>query len=77
MLPATLMPRKAKSHGSLPDDTQGKRPARRGTKYPDIVRDAKALGVSRTHLYRVLEGKRESVALLIRYQAMKGQAANN
>jgi len=44
------------------------------TKYPGIVRDATELGVTRVHLWRVLEGQRESDPLLARYAALK-QAA--
>ncbi len=40
-------------------------------KFPGICRDAKKLGVERTHLYRVLTGKRISVSLMKRYKALK------
>lgn len=47
-------------------------------RYPDIVADARRLGVTREHLWRVLEGQRESPVLLERYQrlqAKKGRVA--
>lgn len=37
----------------------------------DICADAAALGVERTHLFRVLTGQRSSKRLLARYQALK------
>ena len=52
-----------------------------GASFPDahyaeagaaIVADAKALGVSRHHLYFVLLGTRKSPGLLRRYKALKG-----
>jgi len=59
MLPATSPKRKPK----------GGKPSR--VNYVGIVADAKTLGVSRSHLYRVLEGKRRSDSLLSRYHALK------
>lgn len=44
-------------------------------KYVRIVRDALALGVDRTHLYRVLTGERQSRSLLRRYRELKRDAA--
>jgi hypothetical protein len=35
-----------------------------------ICADAAALGVERTHLYRVLKGQRESASLTRRYKAL-------
>ena len=43
-------------------------------KYVNIVRDATELGVDRTHLYRVLAGKRTSKTLLRRYRQLKEAA---
>lgn len=48
----------------------------RGVKYVGIVADARELGVSRAHLWKVLEGKRKSDALLKRYRAMKRGGAH-
>ena len=45
------------------------RKGRRGTRFPGIVRHARELGVTYTHLYRVLVGERQS-PLLHRYQAL-------
>lgn len=39
--------------------------------YPDIVQDAQTLGVCRTHLYRVLNGKRMSLSLVARYNDLQ------
>lgn len=39
-------------------------------RFPRIARDAAALGVDRTHLWRVLTGRRESASLLRRYRAL-------
>lgn len=36
--------------------------------YPQIVRAARELGVTRPHLYMVLQGTRTSASLLARYQ---------
>lgn len=44
------------------------------TKYPGIVRDASALGVTRIHLWLVLTGRRESRSLTARYAALKKAA---
>lgn len=49
-----------------------KRAARGPTKYVGILSDAAALGVSREHLWQVLERKRESRSLVRRYQELKG-----
>lgn len=45
-------------------------------KHADIVDDAIMLGVERTHLYRVLEGKRQSASLLARYQQLQEDKKN-
>ena len=42
---------------------------------PEICRDAKRLGVSRMHLWAVLNGRRESAGLLQRYEALKQKEA--
>lgn len=42
-------------------------------RFPGIVQDAKALGVSRVHLWLVLTGKRESAALKARYEVLKSR----
>ena len=44
------------------------------TKFPGIVSDARALGVTRQHLFEVLVGHRRS-PLLQRYQELKSQTA--
>lgn len=44
---------------------------RRKQRFPTIGSDAAELGVHRSHLYRVLTGKRCSRSLLSRYQALK------
>lgn len=43
-------------------------------RFPGIVSDAAALGVSRIHLYLVLTGERRSRSLLTRYKALKRAA---
>ena len=40
-------------------------------KYPGITGDARELGVTRQHLYLVLEGQRTSVTLMDRYLELK------
>jgi hypothetical protein len=42
-----------------------------GIAYPTIGRDAERLGVSRPHLWMVLEGRRASESLMRRYAALK------
>lgn len=44
-------------------------------KYVGIVSDAATLGVTQQHLYLVLEGKRRSRSLLIRYQELQRKKA--
>lgn len=44
-------------------------------RFPGITRDAKALKVSRIHLYLVLTGQRTSHRLLKRYRALHPTAA--
>jgi len=52
-----------------------KAPPRNGpARYPGIVRDAKTLGVTRTHLYAVLAGKRQSRRLVAAYRALNNAA---
>ena len=38
---------------------------------PGISADARALGVTRQHLWMVLQGERRSPSLLMRYKALK------
>ena len=45
----------------------------RKVKYPGINADARALGVDRVHLYKVLEGQRVSKSLLLRYKELKAE----
>jgi hypothetical protein len=45
------------------------------TKFEGITEDAARLNVCRTHLYRVLTGKRESKSLLKRYENLKKRKA--
>ena len=42
----------------------------RPTRYPRIGQHAQALGVSRTHLWCVLKGERQSRSLTARYRAL-------
>ena len=52
-------------------ETNRKQAARRGPpRFPTIGRDAALLGVSRTHLWRVLSGRRESRSLVRRYREL-------
>lgn len=44
--------------------------ARRRVKFPGIASHAEALGVSRQHLFYVLDGSRTSPALVARYRAL-------
>lgn len=44
---------------------------KRRVRFPDIIQDARALGVDRVHLYRVLVGQRRSHSLLARYCDLK------
>lgn len=50
---------------------------RRPRRFPGIATDAARLGVCRTHLYRVLTGRRRSRRLIEQYYALKadGKAA--
>jgi hypothetical protein len=50
----------------------GREKTRRQVRFPGLVTDAEMLGVHRNHLYLVLAGKRNSAALLHRYQVLKG-----
>jgi hypothetical protein len=45
---------------------------KRTVRFPGIVADAKALGVTRQTLWRVLTGEWQSRSLLRRYEALKG-----
>jgi hypothetical protein len=53
--------------------SQKKREPKRSVRFVGIVADAKKLGVSREHLYRVLIGQRTSDSLLKRYQELRGK----
>jgi hypothetical protein len=46
----------------------------RRAKYKGITRHARQLGVSRPHLWQVLEGYRESRSLMDRYRRLVGSA---
>jgi hypothetical protein len=48
-------------------------PSRMRPRFPGIVADARALGVSRDHLWRVLVGDRQSLSLLKRYNALQSK----
>jgi len=57
---------------------QGKRHRRRGrgpTQFAGIVWQARALGVTRHHLYQVLTGQRQSNSLLRRHAELTGRGA--
>ena len=67
------------SIGAYPLPTQGestKKPHPRSLppRFPGIVESARALGVSRDHLFKVLTGKRSSASLLERYRALQRAA---
>ncbi|WP_414664872.1 hypothetical protein [Horticoccus sp. 23ND18S-11] len=44
------------------------------TQFPGILADAKALDVSRVHLWLVLTGRRKSARLAARYEQLKRDA---
>lgn len=44
-------------------------------RFPGIVEDAQALGVTRTHLFLVLTGKRPSARLKAAYEKLQKSAA--
>jgi len=48
---------------------------KRKIKFKGICKDAETLGVTRMHLFKVLNGNRESQPLLKRYEALKKQQA--
>ena len=50
-----MMPQQTEKH-----DTKVRSRRRGKNKYPGIVEAARALGVNRSHIYRVLEGERRS-----------------
>ena len=54
---------------------KGGRPPRGQEKYPGLTADARSLNISKTHLYFVLSGRRESVPLLARWHALKKSQA--
>jgi hypothetical protein len=52
------------------------RRSKRGkTRFPGIVWQASALGVTRHHLYQVLTGTRPSRSLIRRYEELTGRSA--
>lgn len=55
---------------------QGKEQGRRGKgaarRFPGITEAARRLGVDRSHLWRVLAGRRESASLSRRYRELEG-----
>ncbi len=54
--------------------SKNKSESKRRVRFVGICADARKLGVSREHLYRVLTGKRQSRLLLKRYLELKGKA---
>lgn len=75
MLPATSNEGKAKRAGRK---SRAEASGRGTTRYAGIVADAKSLGVNRIHLWRVLNGRRQSQRLLARYRALqRGRAGKN
>jgi len=46
-------------------------------KHPGLIADAEALNVTYQHLFKVLEGQRESKSLLARYKALKAAQKSN
>jgi hypothetical protein len=48
-------------------DTQKPHPRSLAPKFPGIMEQAKALGVSRNHLFKVLTGERKSARLMSAY----------
>lgn len=50
-----------------------KKTVKRKWKYKGISEDAAALGVTRVHLWKVLEGDRDSKPLMRRYRELKRQ----
>jgi len=56
----------------------GTKTTKRGKAIRNIARDARTLGVSHSHLWRVLHGQRQSGSLLERYtQLVATRAANS
>lgn len=69
-----------KTHANSPKGSSSRRasrvrPARGETQFPGISGDAKALGVSRVHLWLVLTGRRRSARLAQRYAQLKRPSA--
>jgi hypothetical protein len=48
---------------------------KRKVRFPGLMAASAALGVNRTHLYKVLSNKRSSKRLLARYKALKASQA--
>jgi hypothetical protein len=59
----------------MPQNTKKTKPRTGPAKYPGITGDALELGVSRNHLYLVLEGQRTSARLMARYSKLRRKAA--
>lgn len=59
----------------MPKHTPKAKPRTGKAKFPGITADAKALGVTRPHLFLVLTGKRQSVRLLAAYKQLQKAAA--
>ena len=55
--------------------TKGKGEPKTRVRFAGICADARALGVSREHLFRVLSGQRQSRSLLQRYRELKQSKA--
>jgi hypothetical protein len=51
--------------------TNKKSEQKRNVRFPGICAAAKALGVTREHLYRVLTGERHSASLSRRYHSLQ------
>ncbi len=58
---------------AMGSDVGQKRHVKRQVRFKDLGRDAKALGVDPSHLWRVLAGERSSRALMARYRGLKSR----
>ncbi len=58
----------------MPQHTKKQIPRHGPAKYPGIAGDARALGVSRNHLFLVLEGRRTSARLMAKYFKLREPA---
>lgn len=59
----------------MAERTKKQHPRSKAPKYPNITADAAALGVSRNHLFLVLEGRRPSRRLMGAYLKLQKPAA--